>query len=185
MLNEALRKVVGVLRRLGIPHALIGGLALAARGVVRATQDVDLIIAMAVQEAPSLEQSLKDRGFHATLHCGAASDPIACVLRLAVPVTPGEVKCDILFASRDWQARAVRNATTVDLGGFVVRVAQPADLFLLKLYAGGPQDLLDAAQLLGLQSERARVAWKSEAVKLRLAAEYKRCLRFIKGTGGK
>jgi hypothetical protein len=68
------------------------------------------------------------------------------------------IKCDVLFASRKWQTRAVRDATLVDLGSFIVRVAQPTDLFLLKLYAGGPQDLIYAAQLLKLQipAERTR-----------------------------
>ena len=180
MLNEALRKVVAALDRLGVPHALIGGLAVAARGAVRATQDVDLIVALPVQEAPSLERSLRDAGFQATFYRGAADDPIAGVLRLAIPVAGTEIKCDVLFASREWQTRAVRNATSIDLGSFVVRVAQPADLFLLKLYAGGPQDLIDAAQLLKLQSPAERTRWKATAGKLRLTAEYNRCLKFFK-----
>jgi hypothetical protein len=91
-----------------------------------------------------------------------------------------DVKCDVLFASRGWQTRAVRNATSVDLGSFVVKVAQPADLFLLKLYAGGPQDLVDAAELLKLQGPAERTRWKAAAGKLRLTAEYNRCLKFLK-----
>lgn len=40
MLHEALRKVVASLDRLEIPYALIGGLAVAARGAVRATYEL-------------------------------------------------------------------------------------------------------------------------------------------------
>lgn len=58
MLNEALQKAVRELDRLRIPHALIGRLAVAARGAIRATQDVDLLVDLPVQEAPSLERSL-------------------------------------------------------------------------------------------------------------------------------
>ena len=180
MLNEALQKVVTALDRLGVPHALIGGLAVAARGAVRATQDVDLVVALPVQEAPSLERSLRDSGFQATFYQAAADDPIAGVLRLAIPVAGTEIKCDVLFASREWQTRAVRNATSVDLGSFVVKVAKPADLFLLKLYAGGPQDLIDAAQLLNLQSPSEQARWKAAAAQLRLTGEYNRCLKFFK-----
>jgi hypothetical protein len=179
MLNEALRKVVAALDRLEIPYALIGGLAVAARGAVRATQDVDLIVALPVQEAPSLERSLRDNGFQATFYRGTADDPIAGVIRFAIPVAGTEIKCDVLFASRGWQTRAVKNATAVELSNFVVRVAQPADLFLLKLYAGGPQDLIDAAQLLKLQSSAERARWKAAAAQLRLTAEYNRCLEFF------
>jgi hypothetical protein len=180
MLNEALRKVVAALDRLEIPYALIGDLAVAARGAIRATRDVDLIVAIPVQEAPTLERSLRDSGFQVTFHRGAADDPIAGVLRLVVPVTAGEVSCDLIFASREWQTRAVTNAEPVDLGKFVVRVAQPADLFLLKLYAGGPQDLIDAVELLKLQSPSERARWKTAAARLRLTGEYNRCLKFLK-----
>jgi hypothetical protein len=182
MLNEALRKIVTALDRLEIPYALIGGLAVAARGAVRATQDVDLIVALPVQEAARLEKSLKDMGFHPTFHRGVADDPVAGVIRLAVPVGGAHVECDLLFASREWQTRAVKNATSVDLGSFVVRIAEAADLFLLKLYAGGPQDLIDAAQLLRLQSPAERTGWKAAAGKRRLAAEYNRCLKFFKAS---
>jgi hypothetical protein len=180
MLNEALQKVVTALDRQGIPHALIGGLAVAARGAVRATQDVDLIVALPIQDAPFLNRSLRDNGFQATLYRGAADDPIAGVVRLAIPMGDAEVKCDIIFASREWQTRAVTNATPVDLGSFTVRIAQPADLFLLKLYAGGPQDLIDAAQLLKLQSPAERTRWKATAGQLRLTLDYNRCLKFLK-----
>jgi hypothetical protein len=180
MLNEALQKVVAALDRLGVPHALIGGLAVSARGALRATQDVDLIVALPVQAAPSLERSLRDNGFHATLYRGAADDPLAGVLRLTIPVAGTEIKCDVLFASREWQTRAVKNATTVDLGSFVVKVAKAGDLFLLKLSAGGPQDLIDAAQLFKLQSPAERTRWKATAAQLRLTVEFNRCLKFLK-----
>jgi hypothetical protein len=179
MLNEALKKAVAALDRLGVPYALIGGLAVAARGAVRATQDVDLIIDRPVQDALSLERSLRDEGFDATFYRGGADDPIAGVLRLVVPAAGAGVKCDVLFASRDWQRRSVTNATAVDLGSFVVKVAQPADLFLLKLYAGGPQDLIDATQLLKLQIPTERGRWKAAAAQLRLTAEYNRCLKYL------
>ncbi len=182
MLNEALRKVVAALDRLEVSHALIGGLAVAARGAIRATRDVDLIVGMPVQEAPFLVRSLIGLGFQATFHRGATEDPIAGVVRVVVSVDDAEVNCDLLFASREWQTRAVRNATPIDLGSFVVRVAQPADLFLLKLYAGGPQDLIDAAELLKLQSISERARWKVAAAQLRLTGEYNRCLRFLKPT---
>jgi hypothetical protein len=179
MLNKALQKTVETLDRLGIAYALIGGLAVAARGIVRATQDVDLMVALPVQEALSLEQSMRVSGFQATFHRGAPDDPLIGVLRLAIPASGAEIKCDVIFASRPWQIRAVSNATSIDLGTFAVRVAQPADLFLLKLYAGGPQDLIDAAQLLKMQSASEQSRWKAAAAQLRLTVEYNRCVKFL------
>jgi len=54
-----------------------------------------------------------------------------------------------------------------------------ADLFLLKLHAGKPQDLLGAAGLLRSLTPEQRKAWKKAAVKLGLGKEYQRCLRFV------
>ena len=44
-LLESLRELSAILKAEGIPHALIGALAMAERGYLRATQDIDLIIA--------------------------------------------------------------------------------------------------------------------------------------------
>ncbi len=180
MLNEALRKVVAALDRLGIAYALVGGLAVAARGAIRATQDVDLVVNLPVQEARSLEDSLKAVGFGGKFQRGAVDDPIAGVLRLAIPVADAEVTCDLLFATPGLQTRTVDNAMPVGVGGFVVKVAMPLDLFLLKLSAGGPQDLIDAAQLLKLQGRSERARWKSAAMRARLAEEYNRCRKLFK-----
>ena len=53
----------------------------------------------------------------------------------------------------------------------------PADLLLLKLCAGGPRDLMDAAQLLKLQSPAERARWKAAAAQVRLTVEYNHCLK--------
>jgi hypothetical protein len=60
-----------------------------------------------------------------------------------------------------------------------IPVVRAADLFLLKLHAGKPQDLLDAAGPLRSMTPEERKAWKEAAVKLRLGKEYQRCLRFM------
>lgn len=114
MLNEALRKVVAALDRLGVPHALIGGLAVAARGAIRATRDVDLIVATPIQEALSLERSLRNNGFAAAFHRGASDDPIPGVLRLAIPVSGTEIDAAQLLKLQTpserirWKAAAAR-----------------------------------------------------------------------------
>lgn len=43
-LGRQLEQVVGAFTEAGLPFALIGGLALAPHGVVRATQDIDLLV---------------------------------------------------------------------------------------------------------------------------------------------
>jgi hypothetical protein len=180
VLTEALEKVVRVLDALHVPYALIGGLAGVARGVIRATKDVDLLIDWRIRNAASLAESLNKNGLPATFHKGGGEDPVAGLIRLAIPSPTGPVRCDLLFPAAAWQAGAVKRATPVEVGGFVIPVAQSADLFLLKLYAGGPRDLLDAADLLRMQTPPTRDTWETAASKLGMKDKYKRCLKFLR-----
>jgi len=68
---------------------------------------------------------------------------------------------------------AVARATPRELAGDVLPVVEAADLVLLKLYAGGPQDLRDVRLLLGADPAlrgvvRARAASVPAAVRDRL-----------------
>jgi len=182
LFTEALRKVITVLDKLRVPYALIGGLAVIARGVLRATKDVDLLIDRNIGDGHSLALALNRDGLPGTFRKGAFDDPVCGLIRLDVAVSSGAVRCDLLFPSRAWEAEVVRNATPVEVEGLVIRVAQAAGLFLLKLRAGGPQDLLDAAELLRLQPAQERAAWEAAASKHRLSREFKRCQRFLKET---
>jgi hypothetical protein len=63
--------------------------------------------------------------------------------------------------------------------GSPVRVVQARDLFLLKLHAGGPQDLLDASRLLQMQDEATGSVWKDAASNMHMEDELERCLNFM------
>jgi len=179
VLFQALRRIVKVIESLGVSYSLIGGLALAFYNVVRATKDVDLLILLSPAEMSKLAQQLTANGLPANARKGAPGDPVAGVVVVQVPVGGGQLTCDLLFPSTRWQSEAVRNARVFEVEGSPVRVVQDRDLFLLKLYAGGPQDLLDAFQLLRMQDEETRNAWKDAASKVHLREELKRCLKFM------
>ncbi len=180
MLKETLQKVTTALDKLHVRYALIGGLAVVTRGVLRATKDIDLLVDWPIQEAAALAKSLNESGLGATLRKGALDDPVGGLIRILIPSGRSPVQCDLLFPSWAWQADAVKKAGPVDLDGFVVPVVRAGDLFLLKLRAGGPQDLLDAAELLRMQTPAARKAWEASASKLRMSAAYKQCLKFLR-----
>ncbi len=179
MLYQALRRILSILEELGVPYALIGGLALPFYEVVRATEDVDLLILLSPLEMNSLAGKISKKGLSAMARRGSPGDPLVGVVVVEIPLEEGRVSCDLLLPSAHWQSQAVRNAGTFEVEGSQVRVVQARDLFLLKLYAGGPQDLLDAASLLRLQEESTGKEWKDAASKLRMGQELKRCLSFM------
>lgn len=179
MHNETLRRVATTLDKLHVPFALIGGMAVAARAEARATKDVDFLIDWPLHEGANLARSLSQHGLPSTFLKGLADDPVAGVIRTTVPTHASTGNCDILFPTKKWQLEALPRATRVDMGGFILPVVQADDLFLLKLYAGGPQDLMDAANLYNLQSGEERRAWKERAAKIGRSRRFTSCLKFL------
>jgi len=179
VLYQALRRILSILEKLQVPYALIGGLALAFYEVVRATKDLDLLILLSPDEMEKLAGQLRVNGLPASARKGSPGDPVVGVVVVQVPVGGEQFTCDLLLPSARWQSEAIRNARILEVEEMAVRVVQARDLFLLKLYAGGPQDLLDAGQLLRMQDEATCSAWKDAASHMRLGEELKRCLNFM------
>ncbi|HEX6323861.1 MAG TPA: hypothetical protein VFZ36_09060 [Vicinamibacterales bacterium] len=75
---------------------------------------------------------------------GDADDPLAGVVRVTAA---GERDVDVIVGRDAWQRALVDEAETIDTAAGPLRVVSAAGLVLLKLYAGGAQDLWDIEQL--------------------------------------
>src|SRR5919106_5895381 len=147
-----LSRVMETLDAAGIRHAMIGALALAVYGVNRATVDVDLFVTDDSCLKPDLWADLRSQGASVNIRRGDLTDPLAGVVRLGAP---GETPLDVVVGKFGWQRRILERAEpSADFP-----VVRAADLILLKLYAGGPQDAWDVQQLLLAPS---RDAWVQE-----------------------
>lgn len=135
-----------LLRQRGVTFAVIGAAAMAVHGVSRSTRDVDLFTLAPDALQPTTWDSFRAIGIEARLIRGDSTDPLAGVVRFSAPE---EHPVDLVIGRSPWQARVLANARMVRIEGVDVPVAAPADLILLKLYAGGPQDAWDIEQLLG------------------------------------
>jgi hypothetical protein len=139
----------------GLPHALIGAGALAVHGVGRSTFDLDLLVTDRAVLSPVFWAPLAARGDGVDVRAGDDDDPLAGVVRLS---RAGSRSVDVVVGRSAWQAEAIRRAGPRRLGEVPIPVAGPADLILLKLYAGGPQDAWDVEQLLALLDRPALAA---------------------------
>jgi Nucleotidyl transferase of unknown function (DUF2204) len=137
--------VAALLEAERIAFAVVGATAMAVHGVSRSTRDVDLLALDARCLASTTWAKLQARGVAVTLRVGGADDPLAGVVRLTAD---GESPVDVVVGKVAWQSSVLERATRRAIGDVTVPVAAPADLVLLKLYAGGPQDAWDIAQLL-------------------------------------
>jgi hypothetical protein len=135
-------RIADYLDQRGVESALIGGMALAVHGIARATLDADLLVA---------DRIVLDRAFWVAwkeaepeVRAGDVEDPLAGVVRCS----QGAEAVDVIVAKHTWQAQILQRRISVMVEGRSLPVVDTADLVLLKLYAGGPQDLLDIRLLL-------------------------------------
>lgn len=142
--------------RLGIETALIGAMALAANGYVRATADVDIATTVDPRaELHSLQQVLRDLGFCTDLNMPDDEDVLGGVLRVWRQEDEDGRPLDLVevvnfnnpYRPRpNPAAAAIKNAVPLDERTILKYVRLP-DLVALKLYAGGRQDLADIGEL--------------------------------------
>jgi hypothetical protein len=127
-------------------YALIGALAVSARGKPRATHDIDLLLSADLSYfTDALPQLAEQMGGRCELHKGAQGDPIADLARIYDE--QGNPVIDCLRAQWKWEDEMIQAAEPISLGEIQIPVPKPEDLVVLKLRAGGPQDLLDAEEL--------------------------------------
>lgn len=134
--------VVEHLARRGIPCAVIGGAALAVHGIARATVDLDLLAAESTVLEPRSWQGFGDPP--SEIRRGDSDDPIDGVVRFR----RDEEVVEVVVGTSTWMRQIVGRSEPRNLGGESLPVVNAADLILLKLYAAGPQDLLDVRLLL-------------------------------------
>jgi hypothetical protein len=147
-----LARTHAVLDARGIPHALIGAAALAVHGVSRSTLDVDLLATAPGCLEPATWDELSAAGVDLGIRRGDADDPLAGVVRIQLG---DEAPVDIVVGRSRWQDDVLRRAVPRWVGDVELPVATPADVVLLKLFAGGAQDRWDVVQLLaGPERER-------------------------------
>lgn len=116
-----------------------------SHGVSRSTLDLDLLTTDTQPLEAAFWTELEEAGIVVDARRGDSQDPLAGVVRLAAE---GERPVDLIVGRFSWQADIVRRAVPMNILGTRVAAAEPADLILLKLYAGGSQDCWDVQQLL-------------------------------------
>lgn len=129
----------------GVPFAVIGATALAAHGVTRTTGDLDLLVTDRRCLETASWTSVEAAGATVEVRRADSDDPLAGVIR----ITRGdEVPVDVIVGRGAWQSAILARAAHIPILDVDLPIVRAADLMLLKLFAGGPQDAWDIDQLL-------------------------------------
>lgn len=131
-LQALLIELEAALSAAGIRHAIVGGIAMAAHGRVRATEDIDLLVDLLQMDA--MREVMRALGFEEEVHGAVASryvrHPIKDLPEVAEWV-------DALYASRPTGRRLIERAAAnpVALAGSSLPVVDAAGLILMKSLA--------------------------------------------------
>jgi len=139
-LGKQIEEIVATLNRLGVPFALIGGLALASHKVIRATQDIDLLTD--ANRADEIDKALVKLGYHCLHRSGDAGNYLR-----------GDERLDFLYASRPSAHRLLSGAPELATAFGPLHVITAEGLIAFKLQgwvndARRTQDLEDIRALL-------------------------------------
>lgn len=135
--------VAAVLTEQKIDYAVIGAMAASVHGSIRATIDVDVLLAITIPKLGHLEKAFKRAGFETELRLGDPDDPIPALLA----VTDRHAnRVDLLAGLRGLDPEAFSRSITVRFLRTTIRVIGREDFIAMKCFAGGPQDIADARQ---------------------------------------
>ena len=147
MADAAFGALLAEIDRAGVEHLLVGGLAVGAHGYVRATADVDILVAPATENVRRLRELLLRLGAvrpdGSELPADAPDGKRFLRVRTALGVLDvlpeGEPPLDFTSMS----ARAI----TAEIEGVAVAVVDLATLVTLKMIADRPEDRQDLQKL--------------------------------------
>jgi predicted nucleotidyltransferase len=142
--------VADLLAEQGVRYAVIGAMAAAVHGVVRASLDADAVVALQVREAQALRQSLVEEGYEAALRTGDVDDPIPGLLE--IKDSHGN-RVDLLLGLRGMDPELMSRTRQVRLAETILEIVGREDFIAMKAFAGGPVDLADARAVIDLDRE--------------------------------
>lgn len=142
------KRILGAFERERVAYALVGSMALAAQGVVRATRDLDIFVAATSENVDRLRRALRALYDDDPNVDQISADDLSGDYPAVEYVPPqGGYSIDILARLGDAFRYHDIECEEIVLDGILVRVATPRMLYRMKKDTVRPQDRLDAETL--------------------------------------
>src|SRR3954463_1557545 len=131
-----------------VAYVIVGGLAVAAHGVVRATRDLDLVPEPSAENLDRLAALLSELGAEHPIDGTLTGQSLARPVSFKLRTRHGNVQVLNRMPAVPSYADLVSTAISVDLADQTpALVCSLADLRAMKLASGRPRDLVDVAEL--------------------------------------
>jgi len=134
------------LRDDGIPYAIIGGVAIGLVAEARATQDIDAIVWLDLENVASFIKSGAQSGFVPRI-----SDPVDFARKTRVVLlehADTNIGVDISCGALPFEQELIERAQEFKVRDVTLKVAAPEDLIITKAVAHRGRDLIDIENLL-------------------------------------
>jgi hypothetical protein len=155
MTRFAPERIVAALNDAGVAYVIVGGIAVAAHGVVRATRDLDLVPAPDLANLDLLAGTLSELGAEHPVDESLTGTSLARPLSFKLATRYGDVQVFNRMPAIPPYAQLRTAAVSVELGDrTIATVCSLADLRDMKIASGRPRDLVDVAELDELHRRR-------------------------------
>jgi hypothetical protein len=150
VLRGVVKATSQALNRLGLDYVLVGGVAVSGWGVVRTTEDVDVIVDLKEKDADRFAHEFAESGFRVTV------TDISAALRERSHFTifdnHSTYRIDAKGAYEESARETLASKRPILVEGVKTYLASPEDTIANKLLYGSEQDLRDAEGILARQS---------------------------------
>jgi hypothetical protein len=144
--EEAMR-ILAAFDRHRVAYVLVGSMAMAAHGIVRATRDIDIFVSPGEDNVARLRDALKDVFNDSSIDEITAADLGGDYPAVQYVPPNGDYWVDILARLGEAVQYSDVECEILRIEGVAVRVATPQMLYRMKRNTVRPQDRLDAQVL--------------------------------------
>jgi hypothetical protein len=144
---EQTRRILAAFERHGVNYVLVGGMAMAAQGLVRATRDIDMVVSVEAKNIDRLKAALHELFIDPEIDSIRADELAGDYPAIQYVPPTGDFWIDILARLGDAFQFADLESEELVVEGVRVRVATPRTLYRMKKDTVRPQDRLDAQAL--------------------------------------
>lgn len=155
-LTAVIHDLIDVFDRLGLPYAIMGGIAVRAHGIPRPTYDVDFTLAVPRDRLNELFGTIADRGYTVPdQYVNGWVDTVGGMplVKVRLYLDGRSIDADIFIVETPFQQEVIARRVSAEVEGQTVKLVSAEDLILFKLVASRPRDLLDIQDILFTQGE--------------------------------
>jgi hypothetical protein len=142
--QRLLKKISRELRKVSIPHMVIGGQAVLLYGEPRLTRDIDIALGIGVNELNKIKKIVSIIG----LKILVKKEFVERNMVFPTIEEKSGIRVDFIFSFSPYERQAIERGIDIKLGRTLVRFASLEDVVIHKVIAGRARDMEDIKSIL-------------------------------------